>query len=179
MPTPPKSKAAAHFFCFIAWQSDTELGWHWPGPQILFQFQWSARSDIHCTSIGCLRDLRQTSETSRQAMFSVSNTLRPSKITVCMNADGAVVRTAMQSAWGSRFKFEHSPSIMLYFANWDILRYTEINQQYCEMIMVYWEINIIDVEIIIISFNTLIYWDIPSSTWYIEVYLGTCVVQLV
>ena len=55
MPTPPKSKAAAHFFCFIAWQSDTELGWHWPGPQILFQFQWSALSDLlHCTSIGCL-----------------------------------------------------------------------------------------------------------------------------
>ena len=112
-------------------------------------------------------------------MFSVSNTLRPSKITVCINADGAVVRTAMQSAWGSRFKFEHNPSIILYFANWDILRYTEINQQYREMIMVYWEINIIDVEIIIIFINTLIYWDILSSTWYIKVYLGICVVQLV
>ena len=63
-----------------------------PGPAT----SWPARVER--------RDLRQTSDTSRQVMFSVSNTLRPSKITMCINADGAVVRTAMQSAWGSRFE---------------------------------------------------------------------------
>ena len=38
----PKFKAAADFFLLTGL---SELAWHWPGPQVLFQFQWSVLSD--------------------------------------------------------------------------------------------------------------------------------------
>ena len=52
-------------------------------------------------------------------MYSRSNSLIPSKITVCINAGGAVVRTAMQCAWSSRFK-------SLHYTLFCQFRYTEI-----------------------------------------------------